>query len=89
MSNSINSVLEKAFLQNFTNAKNSSNTFSLRDNTFYSYNEPIAKKIDNIVVIYPKTASTGQFFSSTTSKHIGNIKRYCDLNNIDNYIGNE
>ena len=45
----------------------------------YSYNEIIAKRNleDGTVVIYGKTAKYGNFFSMTTSNHIGKLINKC------------
>ena len=57
------------------------------EQSFYSYNEKISYILnsddnDIFVVILPKTAVYGHFFSRTTSKHIRYIIDYCKRNNI-------
>tara|TARA_R110002153_G_scaffold274315_1_gene448472 strand:- start:14311 stop:14808 length:498 start_codon:yes stop_codon:yes gene_type:complete len=56
--------------------RNSINTFKYVGNIFYSYNEPIGFHYvkDNGELsfnVYGKTAKYGNYFSQTTSKHIG------------------
>ncbi len=84
MTNKIRDVLERAFENK--NSHNSTKSFSFKDGIFYSYKEPIAKIHLDKIIIYKKTAKDNNFFSMTTSKHIGTIKRYCEENNIDEYI---
>ena len=48
---------------------------STNGNTLYSYNLKIAEWTTSGVVVYDFTATGGDFYSMTTSQHVGLIKR--------------
>jgi len=80
----IDDIIELVLLRGSdNNYSNSTNSFSFKNEKFYSYEEPIAELTNNILNIYPKTAKDGNFFSRTTSKHISKIKVFCENNNIN------
>jgi CRISPR/Cas system Type II protein with McrA/HNH and RuvC-like nuclease domain len=72
---------------------NSNKSISLYDNDegiyeLYSYDEIISKRNleDNIIVIFGKTKMYGNFYSKTTSKHIGNLINKCLEEDIPHHI---
>jgi hypothetical protein len=85
MSQNTKSFLENSIIFNKNNISNTTKSLYFKDNIFYSYKEIIAHKDkqNNIIKIYNKTAKGNKFFSYTTSKHIGSIKRFCKFHCID------
>jgi hypothetical protein len=72
--------------------RNQSNSFSFKNGQFYSYNEPISyygfTEDDKLhIYVYGKTAKYGNYFSMTTSKHIGWLLQQINKNDLlkDNY----
>lgn len=55
-------------------------TYCNIDESFSSYDTEIAKKIDNIWVVYGKTKKYGDYISNTTSSHVMNLIRFLQFN---------
>ena len=81
-----------SFFNNNITYKNSTNNFKLicmNDKyLIYSYNELIGERdlITGHILIHGKTAKFNNFYSQTTSTHIGKIINYCDMYNINYQI---
>ena len=56
-----------------TTARTSNGNLSVRDGRLYSYNLIIG--MENGGIIYDYTAGSGNFYSQTTSQHVGIAKR--------------
>lgn len=52
------------------NATSYTNSLKSQNGYLYSYSLPIAKKINDLYVVYPANAAHNLFYSNTTSKHV-------------------
>jgi hypothetical protein len=58
--------------------------FETEPQFLYSYEEIICEITnDGTILLFNKTASSGNFFSMTTSNHISKIKNYLEMNDIE------
>jgi hypothetical protein len=88
MKYSIEDVMDKGFNNNLNEVYNSNKHFSFRNGIFYSYEEPIAKKDGNDLIILPKSGKYGNFISKTTSNHISKLEQFCKKYDIHYTIYN-
>ena len=90
----VSSILDNRNFMDNRDYRNYNKTLMFRQSYFFSYDEEIAYLDFNEdgdfvkLKIFGKTAKYGQYFSITTSRHIGYLIDYCKQENIDYDICN-
>ncbi len=79
----INGIIQKFIDNSNKTIRTCNKSFTLKNNRLYSFNNLIALKQDNNIIILDKTKKGNCFISIRTSAHITMIINYMMLHNID------